>query len=374
MVENICQSCGMPMVAIEHFGTKSNSSLNNDYCCFCFKEGKFTDNFTFEEFINDSIKDYKETEKLNGYYLSKDELALKARVKLLPLKRWSSHQTHEEYYKSVNRAVDYINKHLTDAINLSDLANVANISEFHFHRIFKAIMNESPGDFIQRLRLEKACFKLQTSKHTLTEIAEQIGYQSVQALSKAFKKRFGITPALFRNQPGDLTIPLNQPVENLPLDPEIKSIKPKEVIYIQVANPYKAKDAFIKAWNKLNRYTNATGIPNDEQEYLCMTRDLSTITNPERIRVYACIRTSAAAKPSGKFGVQTIEGGMYAIFRHKGSYSKLEQLYCSIYRYWIPNSSYQLRDSLHFEKYLNSPNQVNDDDLLTEIHVPVTPM
>jgi len=367
----VCQSCGMPMMAVEHFGTNNDKSQNKEYCCFCFQNGEYTDNFNFEEFLDDSLKFYEE-DKAGEYTLSKDEVNLKARIKLSELRRWHSHQrTHMEYYKSINKVIDYINNNLSTNLNLSDLANVANISDFHFHRIFKAILNESPGDYIQRLRLEKAAFKLQTTKLSLETIAEHTGYQSSQALSKAFKKRYNITPSMYRKRPDDLTTPIEQPIENLYLRPEIKKIEAKDVLYLQVTNPYTTTDAFLNTWDKLANIIGTNINPNGEYEFYCLSRDISTITHPENFRVYACISTNKDIKPYGRLGKQTIEGGLYAVFTHKGPYKDLRTTYCNIYRYWIPRSDYELRDNISFEKYLNSPLKVCRDELLTEVYIPV---
>lgn len=107
--------------------------------------------------------------------------------------------TNSEYNKSINLAVDYINQHLHESIDLITIAKIANISEYHFHRIFKAYIGETIGAYTSRLRLEKAAQKLQTTRQTLTEIAEKTGYQSQYSLSKAFKNHFGISPTAFRN-------------------------------------------------------------------------------------------------------------------------------------------------------------------------------
>lgn len=367
----VCQSCGMPMMAVEHFGTNNDNSQNKEFCCFCFQNGRYTDNFDFEEFLNDSLKFY-EGDKTSEHTLTRDEVALKERIKLSELRRWHSHQrTHLEYYKSINKVVDYINNSLSANMNLSDLANVANISDFHFHRIFKAVLNESPGDYIQRLRLEKAAFKLQTTKLSLEDIAEHTGYQSAQALSKAFKKRYNITPSVFRKRPDDLTTPIEQPVENLYLKPEIKKTEAKDVFYLQVTNPYTTSDAFLNTWDRLVNLIGTNVTPNDEYEFFCLSRDISTITRPENYRVYACISTNKDIKPHGRLGKQTIEGGLYAVFTHKGPYKELRTTYCNIYRYWIPKSDYELRDNILFEKYLNSPLLVGNNDLLAEIYIPV---
>lgn len=374
MEQTICQSCGMPMAATEHFGTNSDNSRSSDYCCFCFQNGAFTDSMNLEETIEDAVLNHDSSEMVDGRRVTKDEAELKMRVFFPTLKRWSSHQvTHQEYFKSVNRAVDYINEHLSETINLSDLSEIANISGFHFHRIFKAVMNESPGDYIQRLRLERTAFMLQTTGLTVTEIADCTGYQSPHALSKAFKKHFQISPSVFRIQPAELTVPL-EPVESISLTPEIKRIEPKEVIYIRVQDPYRQSDAFAKAWSKLLHFTGANGIPDQEHEYITLSRDVSTITKVDQCRIYACTSAPENLKPAGQFGKQTIKGGLYAVFSYKGPYKMLEAIYCNIYRNWIPNSNYELRDIAFFEKYLNNPDHVDQENLLTEIYIPVRSM
>lgn len=372
--EHICQSCGMPMAATKHFGTNSDNSLNEDYCCFCFQNGQFTHTMDLDQTIESSVSYMDGTEMVDGRSLTKSEAALKMKINLPKLKRWQSHTlTHQEYYKAVNKAVDYINEHLPESINLSDLGHIANLSDFHFHRIFKSVMGESPGDYIQRLRLEKTAFKLQTTQLSISEISETTGYQSPHALSKAFKKRFGVSPVIFRKQPTDLTLPI-ETIEAMKLYPEIKTIKDKDVVYTRVINPYRSKDAFTKAWRRLTRFMGIDGIPTGKYEYLSTAYDTSTITEPDLCRVYVCATNAEKIKPSGPFGVQTIKGGLFAVFTNKGSYSKLERLYCNIYRYWIPNSNYELRDVGFFEKYLNSPDFVSEDELLTEVYIPISRM
>lgn len=361
----------MPMAATEHFGTKEDNSLSEDYCCFCYQNGHFTHDMSMEETIEKSVGYMDGSEKTEGRSLTKSEAALKMYTQLPTLKRWASHEvTHQEYFKAINRAVDYINEHLNESVSLYDLAGVVNISVFHFHRIFKALLGESPGEYIQRLRLEKTIFKLQTTGLTLAEIAEQTGYQSPHALSKAFKKRFGVSPSVFRAQPSDLSVPINEP-EFLPVDPEIKEIKPKEVMTVRVINPFEHKNAFIHAWKKLIRFMDVSGIPDATHEYLSLSRDISTITPPNQCRTYVCVTSNPEIKPKGEFGKQTISGGLYAVFSYKGAYEKLESLYCSIYRNWIPNSEYELRDVAFFEKYLNTPDIVSPNELLTEVYIPV---
>jgi hypothetical protein len=58
METTICQSCGMPVTAAQHFGTNANGSPNGDYCCFCFQNGHFTQDVTMEQKIEHSEYSY----------------------------------------------------------------------------------------------------------------------------------------------------------------------------------------------------------------------------------------------------------------------------------------------------------------------------
>ena len=71
--------------------------------------------------------------------------------------------THNDYTQRINKVAEYINSHLDTPIEVKTLANVANLSDFHFCRIFKALKGESPIAFIARLRIETAAQLLRYS-------------------------------------------------------------------------------------------------------------------------------------------------------------------------------------------------------------------
>ena len=78
-----CQSCAMPMEKEEDFGTETDGSKSEDYCCYCFREGKFTDrDITMNEMM----------EKVIGIMVDKDMPEAQAKgiiENFLPkLKRW----------------------------------------------------------------------------------------------------------------------------------------------------------------------------------------------------------------------------------------------------------------------------------------------
>ena len=94
--------------------------------------------------------------------------------------------------------MDFIDRNLEQPIELKDIAAVANFSPFHFHRIFTFLIGETPTDYIQRLRVEKAAWKLQKDPFpSITEIAYSCGFGSTSLFCRTFKKYFGITPTQF---------------------------------------------------------------------------------------------------------------------------------------------------------------------------------
>ena len=82
MKQTICQSCGMPLTNSEQFGTNADGSVNQDYCIYCYKDWKFIDDVSMEEYI-DMCSQYGEQA-----WMTNEEMRVHC-TKLFPtLKRW----------------------------------------------------------------------------------------------------------------------------------------------------------------------------------------------------------------------------------------------------------------------------------------------
>lgn len=283
-------------------------------------------------------------------------------------------ETREEYERRVNLVIDYINAHLYEKPDLKVLTIIAGLSEFHLHRIFKFIVGENIGEFVLRIRLEDVAQCLRMTTKTLDDIAFEKGYASKSALSLAFKKYFGTSPSAYRKAPQDATFfDKRKNAEPTKLEPAIRHVAQKNLIYIRVIDCYGSPKSYANAWRQLGKYARDHDLVSSDVEFIGLSFDDPTITDPKQCRFYACFTCDEKIKPSGKFGQLTIDEGLYAVFLMKGSYRGFLDFYFNIYMNWLPSSKYTLRKMYAFEKYLNSPTSVKTEDLLTEIYVPIKP-
>lgn len=279
--------------------------------------------------------------------------------------------TLDEYEKAINRVIDYINRHLYDNPGLKKLAEQANMSEFHFHRIFKVIIGENVGEYIGRIRLEDIAHRLRMTKSNLQDIADRTGYGTKHALSKAFRKHFGISPSVYRKQSVDIFPFFKKKRTVDKLIPEIRQVEEKRVVYIRIMDWYGAPESYTRAWSQLGKFATKNKLLKSDTEYIGLSFDDPTITPPDKCRFYACFTTKDEIKPAGPFGIQLIKGGQYAVFTHHGAYQNLIDSYFYIYVTWLPDSGYRLSGTMSFEKYVNSLHNAKEEDLITEIYVPV---
>jgi len=84
----VCQSCGMPLESDEMKGTEKNGRKSDDYCVYCYADGKFTRNITMEEMIQTNIQFLDQWIESTGVQMTEEEAVAELRKYLPTLKRW----------------------------------------------------------------------------------------------------------------------------------------------------------------------------------------------------------------------------------------------------------------------------------------------
>ena len=98
----------------------------------------------------------------------------------------------------MRRVLDYIDQHLEDDISISELAQVAHLSEFHFARVFATTMGMPPQRYVSQRRLAAAKKMIGVGKLPLSEIAFRSGFSSQASFTRAFRRATNMTPGEFR--------------------------------------------------------------------------------------------------------------------------------------------------------------------------------
>ncbi|MBW4577954.1 MAG: AraC family transcriptional regulator [Tildeniella nuda ZEHNDER 1965/U140] len=89
---------------------------------------------------------------------------------------------------------EYINEHLNWDLKLIELSAIAQLSPYHFLRLFKQHMGITPHQYILQQRIERAKHLLQHSNLSIADIAVRTGFSDQSHLTRCFKGRFGVTP------------------------------------------------------------------------------------------------------------------------------------------------------------------------------------
>ena len=99
----------------------------------------------------------------------------------------------------VQKAREYIEKHKTEPLTLDAVAKAAGASVFHFCKVFHKATGLKFTDYVARIRLEDARTQLLNPNRRISEVAYDVGFQSLTQFNRVFKRVFGQSPSEFRD-------------------------------------------------------------------------------------------------------------------------------------------------------------------------------
>lgn len=103
-----------------------------------------------------------------------------------------------DIYKRIVTAKLYIDGNFREPIDLDRLAREACLSRYHFHRLFTRIYKVTPHQYLTRKRIEQARDCLAGNTLTVSEICNDVGFESIGSFSSLFKKESGHAPVNYR--------------------------------------------------------------------------------------------------------------------------------------------------------------------------------
>jgi AraC-like DNA-binding protein len=100
--------------------------------------------------------------------------------------------------EGIQRSIDVMHKNMAMTLKLGDLAKIASMSPGHYGMLFRKSRNQTPVDYFNRLKIQKACELLKTTGRPISEIGELVGFFDPYYFSRLFKKTMGLSPRAYR--------------------------------------------------------------------------------------------------------------------------------------------------------------------------------
>lgn len=275
----------------------------------------------------------------------------------------------KNYEESLSRVRDYVYNHLDEDLDLSQLADIACLSPYHWHRVYHAFCGETLAATVKRLRLQRAAADLAQTSLAVKQIARRAGYHDLQSFTRIFKSAYGMPPAQYRSQ-GTHTqfLPIRKEMGSITYEITIMTIPTIHTISIDHLGSYLKIG---KAFDLLYGWLAAHGLLRTEMRSIGLFYDDPTALAEEQLRSRACIVIDEPIALDTPFIYTDIAGGQYAVLRHTGPYANMKAAYQWLYGEWLVQSGQVVGHAPVFEEYLNSPRTTLPTALLTQIYLPL---
>ena len=302
--------------------------------------------------------------------------------------------TRSFYEQAVRRAIEMVVRDLDGALDLNALAKEAMLSPFHFHRVFRGMVGETPLEMHRRLRMERAAARLIESDVSITTIAFDAGYETHETFTRAFRAAFGCAPSEFRRQRDDARVACQGAIRTrlaarsgihfvagphdmsgitlltgeAPMNVEIVSQPELRAATLRHVGPY---NRISEAFARLGEIAGRAGLIGPGTMMLAIYHDDPETTPEADLRSDAALTLAEGRRAPAGLTEMTIPAGQYARTTHRGPYEKLPDTWARLMGEWLPRSGQRVGDGVSYEVYRNTPMDTKPDELITEIYVPL---
>lgn len=278
----------------------------------------------------------------------------------------------------IKKAQVYIRDHIHSSLNLEEIAKKAGASKYHFIRIFSAHTGETPLEYSRRQKVEYALKKIIEKDISITDIAFGLGFDSSSSLNKLFKKIIKMNPTEFRNLGKEqkdqiiYSISISKKMEeilmnlNITQEPEIIERAETSILFYEDTGS-KFDEIAPPIWEKFLSILEEAKEDVSESEFF----GISFTDDNEKYFYRAAISIPQGKSISiSKLKQEKLINQKYAKFLLKGSYDGVWPAFDFAYKK-INEFNFELADAPCLENYLNDPRETAEEDLLTEILIPI---
>ena len=269
------------------------------------------------------------------------------------------------------RVLDHIYANTDGDLSLDHLADVAALSRFHFHRVFRAITGETVAQAVRRVRMNRAANLLVQGDDAIAKIANSCGYPNGDSFARAFQGQFSVTPAAFRAR-GAMQVARTTLTERkqMTYPVETRDLPAHRLATVDNTGPY---PSIAKAFDTIAALMTARGLWPHAQGMVGIYLDDPATVPEADLRSKACVIVDKKCEITPPMGEHVLPAGEHAVLTYTGPYSGLPAAYDQLYAQWLPQSGRELRDLPCWERNLNSPMDTAPENLITEICLPLKP-
>lgn len=282
-----------------------------------------------------------------------------------------------EWIKSLNQSIEYIEEHLTEEIDLDQLAKIACCSSFHYQRMFAYMAGVPLSEYVRRRRMSLAAVDLAGGDKKIIDVALKYGYTSPTAFNRAFQAIHGIAPSLVKSEGAAVKsfppLAFSVIVKGAePLDYRIEKKDAFRIIGISqplhkeiernfeiVPNMWQTAVMNGTLQNLAQKITVQDGLP-------AGLLGVSVCNDQEQWKYYIAVAVNSDQDSDG-FASCTVPAATWAIFPGSGTNISMQELERRVVTEWLPTSGYEYADAPDVEVYLN-PDPAN---AVYEVWIPV---
>lgn len=304
-------------------------------------------------------------------------------------------ETRTFYEAAVVRAVERVGRSLDEALDHDALAREAALSAFHFQRVFRGLVGETPLELHRRLRMERSAERLCRSLASVTAIALDAGYDTHEAFTRAFGRRYGVSPSAFRERGADAASACHggPPTElaarcglhvrdgrvdlgaltlttgGIAMDVTIETLPHRRLATVRHLGPY---PQIAEAFHRLGTIAAERGLyPHVEPQMLALYHDDPETTPPAELRSDAALVVRDGVELPAGLSEATLPAGRYAKASHRGAYSGLGDAWARLMGEWLPRSGFRVGAGPSYEVYVTDPRATATEDLVTDLYLPL---
>ena len=232
-----------------------------------------------------------------------------------------------------------VESHLDQELSLRSLARRYGYSPFHFHRFFSGVVGETPKRHVDRLRLERAAYKLAITDETVLAIALSVGFKNHETFSRAFKRAFAHSPSGYRRAARAAQVErsrrnggfrgngcLLSDVRFVDLPATMLLAVRHLGAYADLPVPFDQRD---ELWNHLVDWAKRHVVAYVPLSLLICYDD-PTLTPAALQRCDACIAVGGAVTAAGRVRLLHFAGGRFGGIEHVGPLATIEQAYWTV--------------------------------------------